>query len=177
MKTKWSKSTGTKRISAPSAATSSTEDDEGEMQQPASSIIKRRALNRCTPCGMPLKGHVCQYQRTKPAPHYVAGAIIGLPRDHRTVQAARSGSIDNEAWTEVMAPAHILQDEVLCFLLQIAEQEQSQSSTLQRKALLTPTSFFYKRGSPMFTMNCSSRISLPRKTLYFRMPEETLPRM
>jgi hypothetical protein len=132
----WSKkgSKPTKRSAQSALGTSTSEDDNDEKEEAKQQSSGKLRHYKCTMCGLPLKGHVCQYRKAPRAAELPPQDRLTALSSVAAAVASGSGRVDasslalrgsnREAWTEVMAPAHILQDEVHSYLLQFAEQQQ-----------------------------------------------------
>lgn len=96
---------------------SATDDDDDDDEKHLSAK-KRPRRYTCTTCGLPLKGHVCQY---------------------RKAPASGAGVDDVDMWTEVLAPAHILLDEVHSYLVHRLSEQEEEETTGSRHRLASIT--------------------------------------
>jgi len=96
----------------------------------ASTKVGRRSTYSCALCGLPLKGHVCPYRKNSTANKRKYGTSTD-DTDHGerlsvlTAAAGYSEETEEEAWTEIMAPAHILQDEIHSYIVRQTREQQS----------------------------------------------------
>ena len=119
-------------------------DDHSDMMEQASFISvtkkaassaptkvgRRRSTYSCALCGLPLKGHVCPYRKNSTInKRKYATSTDDTDHGERlsvlTAAAGYSEETGEEAWTEIMAPAHILQDEIHSYIVRQTTEQHS----------------------------------------------------